>query len=68
MLAASFTNLGGILSGPVAFFKFKDIMIMLMSLGLALGKLKYILNINNIFLTYNFLNIIGVVLMIIEIP
>ena len=27
MLAASFTNLRGILSGPVAFFEFKDFII-----------------------------------------
>ena len=26
MLAASFTNLGGILSGPAAFFEFKDLL------------------------------------------
>ena len=37
MLAATFTNLSGILSGPVAFLEFKDFIILFMSLGLAFG-------------------------------
>ena len=41
MLAASFTNLGGILSGPVAFYEFTDFIILFMSLGLAFGKSKF---------------------------
>ena len=41
MLAASFTNLGEILSGPVAFFEFKDYIILFTSLGLAFGKSKF---------------------------
>ena len=41
MLAASFTNFGGILSGPVAFFEFKDFIIWFMSLGLGFGKSKF---------------------------
>ena len=40
MLAASLTNLGGILSGPIAFFEFKDF-ILFMSLVLAFGKSKF---------------------------
>ena len=41
MLAASSTNLGGILSGPDVFFEFKDFIILFMSLGLAFGKSKF---------------------------
>ena len=41
MLAASFTNLVGILLGPVAFFEFKDFIILFMSLGHAFGKSKF---------------------------
>ena len=41
MLAASFTNLNGILLGPAAFFEFKDFIILFMSLGLAFGKSKF---------------------------
>ena len=41
MLAASFTDLGGILSGDNAFFEFKDFIILFMSLGLAFDKLKF---------------------------
>ena len=41
MLAASFTNLGGILSGPAAFFEFKDFIVLFISLGLAFGKSKF---------------------------
>ena len=42
MLAASFTNLGGILSEPaVFFFEIKDFIILFMCLGLAFGKSKF---------------------------
>ena len=41
MLAAVYTNLNGILLGPVAFFEFKDFIILLMPLGLAFGKSKF---------------------------
>ena len=38
MLATSFTNLGEILSGAIAFFEFKDFIILFRFLGLAFGK------------------------------
>ena len=41
MLAASYTNLGETLSGPVSFLDFKDFMNLLISLGLAFGKSKF---------------------------
>ena len=41
MLAAILTNLDGISSGPVAFFEFKDFIILFMSLVLAFGKSKF---------------------------
>ena len=42
MLGASYTNLGGVLSGPVTFFKFKDFIILFLSLGLAFGKSRFL--------------------------
>ena len=41
MLAASFTNLGEIISGSVAFFELKDFMVLFMSLGLDFVKSKF---------------------------
>ena len=41
MLAASFTDLSGTLSGRDVFFEFKDFIILFMSLGLAFGKSKF---------------------------
>lgn len=38
MLAASFTSLCGILSGPVGFFEFKGFIFLFLSLGLAFDK------------------------------
>ena len=41
MLAASFTSLGGILLGSVAFFELKIFIILYMSLAFAFGKPKF---------------------------
>ena len=41
MLLTIFTNLGGTLSGPIAFLISKDFMILFMSLGLAFGRSKF---------------------------
>ena len=41
MVAASFPNLGGILSGPVAFLEIKDFIILFVSLGLPFPKSKF---------------------------